>query len=871
MMMNRKLNNLLSRTAFAVFFITALGTQASAQSRIFLKETTLMHEMRATPSPLDGETVDDRKVSFQWPLPDAFNNSIVPFDGFEETSKLDKASLLYKVRYSQDPDFHNGTITRETRWPMFNPDNDLAAGKWYWQYGYVIGGQVKWSERLQFTVGDNGRKFCPPSFDKVVAGLPTDHPRIWMTQKDWEQFMQRSSTKKEYKWYIDKAEKVLKTKMKGLDDINTSKLSELKNAVQRKAYLTRESRRIIDVEEANCYALVYAYLLTKDERYAKEALKRVLTMVDWNKSEKVKGDFNDTALLSTCTMAYDSFFNILSAEERASLLGAIREKAGSLYRQYNNHLENHIADNHVWQMTLRILTMASFATYNEIPEAALWANYCYNVWVARMPGLNKDGAWHNGDSYFTVNTRTLIEVPYFYSRLSGFDFFQDPWYKNNIQYAIFQQPPFSKSGGNGSSHQKVLQPNAIRVGYLDALARITGDTYAADFVRRTLAEQPGYLKKAFLAKPGDLSWLRLQYAKPLPKGKGLADLPLGRVFPESGLASFMTDWNDYHDNAMWSFRSSPYGSTSHAIANQNAFNTFYGGKSLFYSSGHHTSFVDRHAIYCHRATRAHNTILVNGMGQRIGTEGYGWIPRYYVGKNISYVLGDASNAYGEIISPLWKKRFEQADIEGSPKTGWDKNHLKTYRRHMIDLGNSGLMFIYDELEADEPVTWNYLLHTVIQPMTTRQEGKAVHVEATNGVGISDAYIFSSSKLKTEMTDQFFYPATNWLKSDDKGNFTPNPNHWHFTATSEKSQNYHFATIIDTHAKDAAVRKPVMKNGKIKVGDWTIEVELKANGKGFFHAVNGRTKAEIIYKGEGTIIKDGGKELNLTDKLPKLEI
>lgn len=103
-------------------------------------------------------------------------------------------------------------------------------------------------------------------------------------------------------------------------------------------------------------------------------------------------------------------------------MGAIREKAGSLYRQYNNHLENHIADNHVWQMTLRILTMASFATYNEIPEAALWANYCYNVWVARMPGLNKDGAWHNGDSYFTVNTRTLIEVPYFYSRLSGFDF-----------------------------------------------------------------------------------------------------------------------------------------------------------------------------------------------------------------------------------------------------------------------------------------------------------------------------------------------------------------------------------------------------------------------------------------------------------------
>lgn len=53
--MNKKRNNYLSRTAFAVLFIAALGTQAVAQSRIFLKETTLMHEMRATPSPLDGE------------------------------------------------------------------------------------------------------------------------------------------------------------------------------------------------------------------------------------------------------------------------------------------------------------------------------------------------------------------------------------------------------------------------------------------------------------------------------------------------------------------------------------------------------------------------------------------------------------------------------------------------------------------------------------------------------------------------------------------------------------------------------------------------------------------------------------------------
>lgn len=45
--------------------------------------------------------------------------------------------------------------------------------------------------------------------------------------------------------------------------------------------LTRESRRIIDSEEANTDVLIRAYLLTKDRRYADEAVKRVKEMATW--------------------------------------------------------------------------------------------------------------------------------------------------------------------------------------------------------------------------------------------------------------------------------------------------------------------------------------------------------------------------------------------------------------------------------------------------------------------------------------------------------------------------------------------------------------------------------------------------------------
>ena len=524
-------------------------------------------------------------------------------------------------------------------------------------------------------------------------------------------------------------------------------------------------------------------------------------------------------------------------------------------------------------MTLRIFTFAAFSVYGELPEADTWADYCYNVWLARFPGLNKDGAWHNGDGYFAVNFRTLVEVPYFYTTVTGFNFFNDPWYQGSVMYTLYQQPPFSKSAGNGSGHQGNMKPNSIRVGYADALARMTGNTYAADYVRR-IATTPDFHKRFLTSKSGSLAWFRLQCDRPLPEGEGLANLPMGYVFPESGLASFMTNWERVGGNAMFSFRSSPYGSTSHAIANQNAFNTFFGGSSLFYSSGHHIAFVDKHSMLCHRSTRAHNTILVNGMGQRIGTEGYGWIPRYYIGEKIGYLLGDASNAYGEEISPIWLERGKEGGIEYTPANGWDKSHLKTFRRHTVALGKTGLVFIYDELEADEPVTWDYLLHTVIHPMNVTKKDKFVHIQATNKNGASDAYLFSSGTLKTDTTSQFFAPAVNWLRADAKGQFAAYPNHWHFTATSEKQKTYRFATIINTHLLSRPVADPeILPDGRIKVGSWIIKVNVSAEGAPSFFIRSTRKGEDvnITYKGGATIVREDGYETTLVDKRPELEI
>lgn len=863
--------------------VTSTQAQTAGEATIRLTDTMLMHEMRATPSPLNDAVVGDRTVSFQWPLPASLRMLRSGLDGTEENTppkETDKSKIRYSLRYSQNPAFEQTTTVQvETRWPFFNPEQDLASGKWYWQYGYITDGKTDWSDTLQFTVESNPQKFCPPALKVVLNNLPSHHPRVWLDKNEWDDFIKRSEGKPERDTYLKRAQKVLSTPMKSVNDINTDLAKGLTDEVQRSAMLTRESRRIIDGEEANTDVLIRTYLLTKDRRYADEAIKRVKEMATWGDNENVVGDFNEATLLSLCSMAYDALYDILDDATRKFLLNEIKEFGNTMYMYDINRLENHIADNHVWQMTFRILTMAAFTVYGELPEADAWTDYCYNLWLAHFPGLNKDGAWHNGDSYFEVNLRTLVEVPYLYTRLTGYNYFSDPWYQGNALYVIYQQPPFSKSGGNGSSHQNVLTPSGPRVGYADALARMTGNTYAADYVRRISARQPGILEQGSTSKAGGLAWFRLQCNAPLPNGPGLKDLPMGHVFPQSGLASFSTNLDDTHQSAMLSFRSSPYGSTSHAIANQNAFNTFWNGQSLFYSSGHHISFTDKHTVYCHRATRAHNSILVNGMGQRIGTEGYGWIPRYYVSDNISYVVGDASNAYGKVISPLWLLRGKQSGLEYSPENGWDDTGLKVFRRHIVTLGKSGYSFIYDELEAEEPVTWSYLLHTVTNQMSVDKTKEYVHIQATSKDGISDAYLFSAETLSTDTTSRFFVPAVNWLRADDKGYFKPYPNHWHFTATSDKQKTYRFATIVYTHAKgydtetaQAAPQK--LKDGSIQVGDWNIKANISTSGKPSFEVRNTRKgyDASVSYKNYGvTVIRDSNKKMELKDKVPELEI
>ena len=107
----------------------------------------------------------------------------------------------------------------------------------------------------------------------------------------------------------------------------------------------------------------------------------------------------------------------------------------------------------------------------------------------------------------------------------------------------------------------------------------------------------------------------------------------------------------------------------------------------------------------YRHTRAHNTLLIDGIGQPFSTKGYGKVVRMLWATH-SYCLGDASNAYSGISEyPMWIENFRNAKIGQSAENGFGETPLKKYRRHLFLL-HPDIVVVYDELEAENRCVGN---------------------------------------------------------------------------------------------------------------------------------------------------------------------
>ena len=158
-------------------------------------------------------------------------------------------------------------------------------------------------------------------------------------------------------------------------------------------------------------------------------------------------------------------------------------------------------------------------------------------------------------------------------------------------------------------------------------------------------------------------------------------------FPRTGVAVFRDSWK--RDGTFVGFKCGPSNvGHSHLDANSFVFSvcgTEVLGDNGYWPQDHFNGFFEageRRWNFDANGTVGHNTILVDGEGQRYGAERAGRILRFETGGGYGWVIGDASPAYPG---------------------------LNRFRRWLVFVHDDAVI-LFDEVEADGPRRLEWLLH-----------------------------------------------------------------------------------------------------------------------------------------------------------------
>lgn len=730
-----------------------------------------------------------------------------------------KQSDFLQFNLSKDKNFRDESsiLSKPVPWCMFNPHQILSAGIWYWRVRSVSksGEEMPWSTVYNFKVTDDIPQFVTPEFDTFLQNIPKNHSRIHC--------------------FLDNTLEDARKTMREHPDFEPM-INESRDALAMNYSTDKQPYRKVGLMYKHTDCLNTAYKMFQRDIYAEKMVKNVRCLLATDVDGSViKNDFaaGELAYLLACT--YETCYERFSTEERTRIEQIILQIFDHYLPHIVNHEETHIFDNHFWQFTFRHFLQAALVIYDKYPAMQEYLEYSYELWTARAPasGFNRDGNWHNGTSYFSANAVTLFYVPTLFSYLTGTDFLQHPWYKNSSIGVAYSWLPGSLSAGFGDGHEKMNpKPLQIRSAFADLMSRATGDPYATWYSAMNNRYINEYETRLY----------RLASGKQRPGSNELpTNAPKAVWFKDSGEMIANSNLKDCKKNLSLSFHSSPYGSGSHTLSNQNAFNLLYGGKAIYRSVGHYMNFGDAHSLLSYRNTRAHNTLLIDGIGQPFTTRAYGYITRMFNGDHISYALGDASNAYCGISEyPMWQRSFANLNLEQSPENGFGETPLKKYRRHIFLL-HPDKVVIYDELEAEKAVRWDWLLHSPVQFNIDEAKAILTTVDPKNQFS-STARLFSEQACHITQTDE--YAAEPNTEIAVRGEDFSKP--WSLTASFTPSKANRILTIIQVTGNGSPVVEIARDGNKFQCGDWIIEAELSAKHPASLYIHNTKSKAAFSY-------------------------
>lgn len=186
------------------------------------------------------------------------------------------------------------------------------------------------------------------------------------------------------------------------------------------------------------------------------------------------------------------------------------------------------------------------------------------------------------------------------------------------------------------------------------------------------------------------------------------DRPQSQCFFSVGEACLHTALWSSQENVQFLFRSCPFGGISHAFADQNTFALDAYGEPLIIASGYYPYYGSPHHIQWTRTTAASNSLLVNGQGQPAtwNWDAKGEIRRFARSAHADFLVRDATRAYPGLL-----QRYLRRVLFVRP----------------LQTGGQTLIALQDDLAAEKPSTFQWLLHAC-QRMAIESEAGRVWIE-----------------------------------------------------------------------------------------------------------------------------------------------
>jgi len=696
----------------------------------------------------------------------------------------DKPDARYTVQCSRTSGFDDGsTVTVEDLdLTFYKPSHFFSKGRWYWRY--KADGDA-FSDAYEFYVGEETVKdeviTTFPSFAEAISRIPKNHPRIWIFKEDLESLRKETEknarSREVLKFWESSAEKYVGEELG--DDVPPE--HQINARAHQMRFLRRKgSKHLAKSTVPPAGHLSALYLVTGDERYAREAKRRALHAVSWESDGFTShhvSDFANQTIAENLAIVYDYLYDYLTENERSKIRGAIIARASRMYDFYRRKytLSNGVFDEHAWQYVLQGFGICSLALIHEVAEAAKWLEYFLKLYVWVFPPWGDiDGGWSSGNNYFegTV-TLSALATAELIRKATGINLYKKPWYKNMSYYLIYTHPPRTHHPqfGDGSGKGKKLLPIRKNSVVMRRLAREVKNPYAMwyaeevekDTLREELTREWGLLEMGFFL---EYLWsLEGDYLSKPP-----IDLPLSRCFRGIGWVLMHTNLANPKDNIVFAFKCSPYGSLGHSHGDQNTFNIVAHGRTLVADSGYRIAGGGKHAIGWYRQTKAHNGILIDDMGQKGSFEGYGAIENFLLSQDYDYAVGDASNAYV------------------------DEAGLKKFKRHVLFL-RPDIYVVFDELEADHEASWEWLLHSYSEMKIIEENNEVWLSEKTANLKVT-INSWSSEGLNFNSTDQFDAPPIDWRREGKTF-----PKQWHLKVTPrDKRREEYFLAVLQPSKK-----------------------------------------------------------------------